>query len=68
MNLSRLGLSFSRRTRLIGFQSISSLSKDDKLTPDSWQKIRGYAKEKVDYFARQALAEFQSKTESDGSP
>ncbi len=27
MNLSRLGLSFSRRTRLIGFESISSLSK-----------------------------------------
>jgi hypothetical protein len=37
---------------------LSSLA-DNKLTTDAWQKIRAYAKEKTDYFARQALAEFQ---------
>ena len=47
-----------------GFQVLA----DNKLTTDSWQKIRGYAKEKGDYFARLAIEEFQSKTESKGSP
>jgi hypothetical protein len=34
----------------------------NKLTTDEWRKIREYAKEKGDYFAQQALAEFQKKT------
>ena len=47
-----------------GFQVLA----DDKLTTDAWQKIRGYAKEKADYFARQALADFQSETEGSSGP
>lgn len=45
-----------------GFQGLA----DDKLTTDEWKKVRGYAKEKVDYFARLALEEFQSKTTDKG--
>ena len=68
---------FSKKERLLFHQVVSTqyliaqgfqVLADDKLTTDAWQKIRGYAKEKVDYFARQALAEFQSKTEGSGSP
>lgn len=65
---------FSKKERLVfhqivrtqyliaqGFQALAA----DELSTDSWQKIRGYAKEKTDYFARLALEEFQSK--KDGS-
>jgi hypothetical protein len=48
------------RTQYLVAQGFRVLA-DDKLTTDAWQKIRGYAKEKANYFARQALAEFQSK-------
>ena len=47
-----------------GFQVLA----DNKLTKDEWKKIRAYGKEKVDYFARLALEDFQSKTEGSGSP
>jgi len=46
-----------------GFQVLA----DNKLTTDEWKKIRAYAKEKGDYFAQLALAEFQKKSESKGS-
>jgi len=54
------------RTQFLIAQGFQVLA-DDKLTTDEWKKIRGYAKEKVDYFARLALEEFQSKTDSKGS-
>ena len=62
---------FSKKERLLLHQVVRSqylivqgfqVLADDKLTTDLWQKIRGYANEKTDYFARLALEEFQSKT------
>ena len=66
---------FSKKERLIfhqvvrtqfliaqGFQALAF----NKLTPDEWKRVRAYAKEKVDYFAQLALADFQSKTETSG--
>jgi hypothetical protein len=55
------------RTQFLIAQGFQVLA-DNKLTTDEWKKIRGYAKEKVDYFVRLALEEFQSKTKSKGSP
>lgn len=67
---------FSKKERLIfhqivrtqyliaqGFQGLA----DNKLTPDEWKKIRAYGKERVDYFARLAIEDFQSITGSKGS-
>jgi len=55
------------RTQFLIAQGFQILA-DDKLTTDEWKKIRAYAKEKGDYFARQALSEFQSKTEGSAIP
>jgi hypothetical protein len=66
---------FSKKERLLFHQVLRTqyliaqgfhVLADNKLTTDEWKKIRGYAKEKVDYFARLALEEFQSKTDSKG--
>jgi hypothetical protein len=54
------------RTQFLIAQGFQVLA-DEKLTTDEWKKVRGYAKEKVDYFARLAIEEFQSKTDSKGS-
>ena len=54
------------RTRYLIAQGFHALA-DNKLTTDEWTKIRAYAKEKGDYFAQLALADFKSKTESKGS-
>ena len=54
------------RTQYLIAQGFHVLA-DNKLTPDEWRKIRAYAKEKGDYFAQLALAEFQKKRESKGS-
>ena len=43
-----------------GFQMLA----DDKLTTDEWKKLRTYAREKGDYLARQSVADFQSRMES----
>jgi len=37
---------------------------DDTLTTAEWKKIRAYAKEKADYLAKQTLADFRSRMES----
>jgi hypothetical protein len=67
---------FSKKERLLFHQMVRTqfliaqgfqVLADDKLTTDAWQKIRGYAKEKADYFALLALEEFQSKTNGHGS-
>jgi hypothetical protein len=54
------------RTHYLIVQGFHVLA-DNKLTTDEWRKIREYAKEKGDYFARQALAEFQKKAEENRS-
>ena len=41
-----------------GFQMLA----DDTLTTDEWKKIRAYGKEKGDYFAKQSVADFKSRT------
>ncbi len=64
---------FSRKERLLfqlivrtqffvafGFQMLA----DDTLTTDEWKKLRAYAKEKADYLAKQALADFRSRMDS----
>src|SRR5262249_50675545 len=64
---------FSRKERLLfhqivrtqflvafGFQMLA----DDTLTTDEWKKLRSYGKEKADYLAKQALADFRSRIES----
>ena len=43
-----------------GFQMLA----DDNLTTDEWKKMRSYAKEKADYLANQAQADFRSRIES----
>ena len=51
------------RTRFLiayGFQMLA----DDTLTTDEWKKIRAYAKEKASYLAKQSLADFQSRMET----
>lgn len=62
---------FSKKERLLFHQVLRThyliaqgfhVLADNKLTPDEWRKICTYAKEKGDYFAQQALAEFQTKT------
>ena len=54
------------RTQYLVAQGFHALA-DNKLTIDEWKKIRAYAKEKGDYFAQLALADFQSKTSRSGS-
>jgi hypothetical protein len=48
------------RTHYLIVQGFHVLA-DNKLTTDEWRKIRVYAKERGDYFAQQALAEFQKR-------
>lgn len=43
-----------------GFQMLA----DGNLTTEEWKKMRTYAKEKSDYLANQALADFRSRVES----
>jgi hypothetical protein len=43
-----------------GFQMLA----DDTLTTAEWKKLRGYAKEKADYLAKQRWADFCSRMES----
>jgi len=43
-----------------GFQMLA----DDKLTTEEWKKLRTYAREKGDYLAKQTVADFQSRMES----
>jgi len=60
---------FQKKERLLFHQVLRThyLIADNKLTTDEWRKIREYAKEKGDYFAQLALAEFQKKRDSKGS-
>ena len=67
---------FSKKERLLFHQVLRTqyliaqgfhVLADNKLTTDEWKKIRAYAKEKGDYFAQLALAEFQKNGESKGS-
>ncbi len=44
----------------IGFQMLA----DDTLRPAEWKKIRAYARQKADFFAEIAQAEFRSTIES----
>lgn len=55
------------RTQYLIVQGFQGLA-EDKLTTELWKKIRGYANEKTDYFARLALEEFQSKPQGNGTP
>jgi len=44
----------------LGFQMLA----DDTLTTAEWKKLRTCAKEKGDYLAKQTLADFRSRMES----
>ena len=64
---------FSRKERLLFQQIVRTrfliaygfqLLADDTLTTDEWKKVRAYAKEKADYLAKQTVADFQSRTDS----
>jgi hypothetical protein len=67
------GYGFSKKERLLfqqivrtqffvafGFQMLA----DNTLTTAEWKKLRAYAKEKGDYLAKQSLADFRSRMES----
>ncbi len=67
------GYSFSKNERVLlhqvlrtqylvsrGFQMLA----DDTLRPAEWKKIRAYARQKADFFAEIAQAEFRSTIES----
>jgi hypothetical protein len=45
-----------------GFQMLA----DDTLTTAAWKKFRAFAREKIDVISDRALAEFRSRTRSDG--
>lgn len=55
---------FARTQYLVanGFQLLA----DDNLTSEEWKKFRAFAKEKIDVISDRALAEFRSKTASNG--
>ena len=44
-----------------GFQMLA----DDTLTTDEWKKLRTYGRQKGDYLAKQSVADFRSRMESD---
>jgi len=47
-----------------GFQLLA----DDNLTTEEWKKYRAVAKEKIEFIAGRALAEFRSRTETKERP
>src|SRR5687768_16860970 len=64
---------FSKKERLLFHQIVRTqyfvclgflMLADDTLTTAEWKKIRAYAKEKADYLAKQTLADFRSRMES----